>query len=184
MARAILVCGPTGVGKSTLIRAVLPLVSSLRYVRPHITRPLRTGETEKIAVDQATFNQMAAKAEFVLVNTLYGASYGTSRSEIASILALGLTPIVDWPIDRVEAFRKATGLTTFVLYVAPRSWKSLLERGGARLTQERLEIARGEWKQFREDRLPWQPDCVLVADRSVAELAKQVIHNLPEGVVP
>ncbi|MFW9263516.1 hypothetical protein [Nostoc sp. CALU 546] len=73
--------GVSCVGKSTLIQE---LTSNFGWfsIPTYMTRPLRTGEVEKISVSHETFSQMERGNCFVCVNNFFGNKYGTPKREI------------------------------------------------------------------------------------------------------
>lgn len=76
--RLVLVVGPSGAGKDTLIRAARErLANDERYLFPRriVTRPASPAE-DNFAVDEATFARMAAAGEFAVQWAAHGLSYG------------------------------------------------------------------------------------------------------------
>ncbi|MES2971300.1 MAG: hypothetical protein V4702_03205 [Patescibacteria group bacterium] len=130
----ILLLGPSGVGKSTIIKELNNLTGNTRfsYVKPFMTRPLRPDETDKISISSEGFDQMKDRSEFVVVNDRYHVRYGTPLSGILSPLSQQITPILDYPLETVPALQRPE-YDTLNFYVYPASieeWKQRMESSG------------------------------------------------------
>jgi len=77
--KLLLLLGPSGVGKSTIIKDMLARDRRFVYVTPYMTRPLRKGETDKISISDAELDTMIAGNQFWSVNTLYGVRYASPK---------------------------------------------------------------------------------------------------------
>jgi guanylate kinase len=133
----VLLLGPSATGKSTLIQELdnHGLDTKFEYVKPFMTRPNRPNETDKISVADKTFAAMESRGEFVAVNNLYGVRYGTPLQGIASPLAKGDIPILDYPLESVRAIRRPE-YDTLNLYIYPASmdvWRKRIELSGRNL---------------------------------------------------
>lgn len=143
----VLLLGPSATGKSTIIQELNGhgATKDFSYVKPVITRPNRPNETDKISVDDATFDSLEAREEFVVVNGLYGVRYGTPLRGILDPLAEGKIPILDYPLDRVDVLRRPE-YDTLNFYVFPPSageWMARIENSG-RNADGRLEAGLSE----------------------------------------
>ncbi|HBD04983.1 TPA: hypothetical protein DCZ32_00830, partial [Candidatus Uhrbacteria bacterium] len=58
MSKLLLLLGPSGVGKSAIIDELSKLDSRFVYISPYMTRPLRQGERNKIAVSDEQMDEM------------------------------------------------------------------------------------------------------------------------------
>src|SRR3990172_3957019 len=76
------VAGPSGVGKTSLVRALIAIDRRFRYIQPYTTRALRVGETEKIHVSREDLAHLRHQGKLLMVNQLYGALYGTPREPL------------------------------------------------------------------------------------------------------
>ena len=123
----VLLLGPSGVGKSTLIGALTSLSDKFQYVKPCTTRPLREGETDKNFVDEAEFDHIAAEEGFASINYMYGARYGLKTSSITEAIANGKIPILDFPLDKARQLERPE-YDLLRIYVFPESINLWLQK--------------------------------------------------------
>jgi len=117
----ILLLGPSGVGKTTLIQALNEeMDNQLRYVSPYTTRPLREGETDKVSVSHEEFHRMHAQGMFIYVKQLYGNFYGTPLHDVRQIYNDGNIPILDFPISDLHLLPHSE-MTFLPIYILPPS---------------------------------------------------------------
>ncbi len=150
--RLFVVSGPSGVGKSTILRQVVAADPELGFAISHTTRAPRDGEVDGRDyhfVDDATFDRMIEADGFVEFAVVHGNRYGTSRAAIESEGRGDLLIEVD--VQGAEALRSLPGVIT--VFITPPSFDDL----GARLRRRgrdedaairgRLEAASGEMEQ-------------------------------------
>ena len=87
--RPLIVCGPSGVGKSTLINALTEKYpGKFGFSVSHTTRAPRPGEEHGVNyfyTSQEDFQEMIDKDDFVEWCQVHSNRYGTSKSQIMSI---------------------------------------------------------------------------------------------------
>lgn len=130
----VLLLGPSATGKSTIINEMNSQVGDydFEYVKPMITRPNRPGEVDKISISDEEFDELDASGEFIVVNSLYGVRYGTPLAGVMKPLSMGNVPILDYPLETVDALSRPD-YDTLKFYVYPRSieeWRTRMERVG------------------------------------------------------
>ena len=84
------IAAASGTGKTSLVKALLAAVPSLRFSVSHTTRKPRANEVngrDYYFVDGATFNAMVARGEFLEHARVFDHQYGTSRAEVEKALA-------------------------------------------------------------------------------------------------
>jgi guanylate kinase len=94
----IVVSGPSGVGKSTLIDRFLREDDHSEFSISYTTRQKRVHERDGKDyhfVDEATFEAMIAKGHFLEWEKVHGNLYGTPRTETLAILDTGKDIILD-----------------------------------------------------------------------------------------
>jgi guanylate kinase len=96
--RVFIVSGPSGVGKSTIIRQVLEREPDMRLSVSITTRRVRPGEVEGrdyFFVSLESFEDLIRQGEFLEWARVYDNYYGTSRSHIEGILSSNHHALLD-----------------------------------------------------------------------------------------
>lgn len=97
--RPIVISGPSGVGKGTLIKMLMekhPKV--LGRKASHTTRPAREGEIHGqhyFFVTKEEYDVMRDGDQFIELNNFNGNDYGTSRKVVEGIIALNKIPVME-----------------------------------------------------------------------------------------
>lgn len=142
----VLLLGPSGVGKNSLIRELQKKDGRFKFVPPITDRPLREGETEKVSISIDAFSELEQRNFFLLVNQVYGNRYGTPRETINNILEENNIPILDFPISEVPKLGEYDELL-YKVYVTPPTLgtlKSRLDIDGRAQGNDRYEESRRE----------------------------------------
>ena len=137
-----IISGPSGVGKSTLIRKLRDRCPDLAYSVSHTTRPPRADEINGINyhfVDQDTFKKMIQKKAFVEWAKVYDAFYGTSLSSLHEQLDQGLDVILDIDNQGAENIRDYFK-ESILIYILPPSLKLLKKRLKNRAMDDKATI--------------------------------------------
>ena len=173
----LLILGPSGVGKSSVIERLLERDGRFVYVSPFTTRELRPGETDKAHLSEAELE--ARRDEFLCVNELYGIKYATPKETILTALRTGGFPVLDWPIDRLGLMQEAFPDGLFVVYLLPSTGDLLRQRlslDARDPEHKRLQRGLEEIASFME-RAEWRSACHLVVTvrcASAQEIAQLV----------
>ena len=152
MPRAVVITGPSGVGKGTLIRSLRTRMPDLQLSVSATTRRPRTGETQGVDYHFMTpeeFEQHVAAGDFVEHADYAGARYGTLRSELDTRTASGAPVVLEIEVQGARQLRRAMPEAVQV-FIAPPSLDALRARLVGRGTdspeqvQERLRTAEEE----------------------------------------
>jgi phosphonate metabolism protein PhnN/1,5-bisphosphokinase (PRPP-forming) len=170
----VLVVGPSGAGKDTLLAAArhaLACDATMRFVRRAITRPAEAGGEDHEAVTEAQF----AARDHALQWQAHGLRYGIP-ADIAEDLARGATVVAN--VSRGVIAEAATRFPTRVIEVtAPPAM--LAARLGARGREDAADVAR---RLAREVALPeGVPVTRVVNDASLAEGVTRFVAALREA---
>jgi guanylate kinase len=141
----LILCSPSGAGKTTLTRHLLSQVPELTFSVSHTTRPPRAGEVdgrEYHFVDRARFEGMVAEARFAEWAHVHGNFYGTSLSELERAQREKKAGIV-FDIDYQGARQIKSKLPNAVgIFVLPPSIEELERRLRGRASDTDEVIAR------------------------------------------
>jgi guanylate kinase len=126
----VVVSGPSGTGKSTVLQRVLQRVPALRFSVSHTTREPRPGERDGVDyffVDDEDFRRMVDEDRFLESATVHARRYGTSRGEVDRAERDGVDLLLDLDVQGAAQVRRqhADAVTVFIL---PPSYAALEER--------------------------------------------------------
>lgn len=148
----LIISGPSGVGKTTITRAVERMIPGAVFSVSATTRPKRPNDVEGVDyhfVDDETFDRMIAQGEFLEHVNLFGKKYGTPRKWVDEQLARGRLVILE--IDVVGAIKVKQQLPeAFGLFISPPSEETLLQRLRDRKREGEDEIQRRFAEATRE----------------------------------
>jgi ribose 1,5-bisphosphokinase len=117
--RLIAVVGPSGVGKDTVIDALVAAAHGLHRARRVITRPAEAGGEDFEGVTPAEFERRRAQGDFVLWWDAHGLRYGIPRAIVAQLDA-GQDVIANLSRGALpDARRLFTGMTVLALTARP-----------------------------------------------------------------
>ncbi|MGH7643531.1 MAG: guanylate kinase [Candidatus Dormibacteria bacterium] len=177
--RLVVLSGPSGVGKDTVIQELLPLRSSLRRPPGYTTRAPRPGEVDGgdySFVDLATFAAMEAGDQFLETATVHGNRYGTARARVEELLTSGWDVLIKPDVQGAAKLRDGGVRATFI-FLAPPSRDVLEERRRRRDTESEAELARRAEDTDRElSEASWYQH--VVVNDEVSRAAQEVAEIL------
>lgn len=150
--RLIIICGPAGVGKTTLVHALLERRPGLALSISATTRPPRPGEVPDVDyrfVSRDSFERMRRAGQFLETADVHGELYGTPRGPVEEALAARRDVVLQIDVQGARAVKELVpGAVT--IFVEPPSWEALEARLRSRRTEDearvrvRLDTARRE----------------------------------------
>ncbi len=140
----VIFSGPSGVGKTTITRAVERSIPGAVFSISATTRPLTPADVDGVDyhfVSEDQFQEMADRGDFLEWVNLFGKKYGTPRLWVNEQIARGRLVILE--IDVVGALKvKAQLPDAFGVFILPPSEEVLLERLRARKREDEAVIQR------------------------------------------
>lgn len=148
----IVISGPSGSGKGSIIKELLKNNSNLYLSVSMTSRPMRNYETNGIEyhfVAKEEFEQKI-KDDELIEYTLYNDNYyGTPKSEITDNIKKGKNVILEIEIEGALNVKKLVPEAIFI-FILPPSMKELLKRLKGRGTEDNDKIIRRFKTAYRE----------------------------------
>lgn len=152
-ANLFVISAPSGTGKTTILKKILPAVPGVSFSVSHTTRAPRSGEQDGVDyffVTRDKFIAMRDDNAFLEWAEVHGNMYGTSRRSVEDQLANGIDIFLDIDVQGAKQLRELPDLEAIFLFIAPPSWDELEKRLSGRGTDSeetirlRLNNARNE----------------------------------------
>ena len=159
--KLIILSGPSGVGKSTVVAKTMELRDDLCFSVSVTTRPPRPGEVDGkdyFFISSEQFDRMVENNELLEHASYVQNSYGTPRSFVEDRLEKGFNVILDIEVQGArQVFEKVPDAVS--VFVLPPSMQVLEQRLyargteteqtiAARLTRARQEIQEADFYQY------------------------------------
>ena len=152
--KLIVITGPSGVGKGTIVRSLLQRHPELSLSVSATTRKPRPGETEGVDyyyTSREEFQEAIAKGEFLEWAEYAGNYYGTPQSKVKQVLAQGKSILLEIELIGARAIAKhfPNALRIFILPPSLTELEARLRKRGKdsklaiekRLNRAKEEIA-------------------------------------------
>jgi len=140
----VVVSGPSGVGKTTIIKAVLAKRKDIIFSVSCTTRPKRPGEVhgkDYFFITEKEFQKMIEKNEFLEWAHVHGYLYGTPRRFIDEAFSNNKSALLDIDVQGAMKVMETFEDGVFI-FIAPPSIKALEERLKKRKTEDEEKIRR------------------------------------------
>jgi guanylate kinase len=156
--RLFVIAAPSGAGKTSLVRALMQRVPSLRFSISYTTRPKRPAELQGhdyFFVERPEFDAMVARGEFLEHARVFDNQYGTSRSQVEAALAAGQDLVLEIDWQGAQQIRAAMP-GCISIFILPPSRAELERRLRTRATDSdevilrRLRDAAADMTHWRE----------------------------------
>lgn len=181
----LVISGPSGVGKTTITRAIERSIPDAVFSVSATTRPKTDADVEGVDytfMSIEEFDERVTAGDFLEHATYAGNRYGTLRAPVDAQLERGRLVILEIDVQGAEIIKAAIP-EAFALFILPPSEETLLARLRSRkreseeIIQRRFEIARQEIDRAKAcgayDAFVTNDDL----DHTIEEAMRLVIHR-------
>lgn len=178
--RLIVLTGPSGAGKGTLLKALLQQHPELYVSISATTRSPRPGEVNGqhyFFLDRADFDHKVAAGEFLEWAEFAGNCYGTPRQPVEAQIAAGKTVILEIELEGARQVRESFP-AAYRIFIMPPSFETLEQRLRDRGTESDDVVARRMRRAKDEIAAASEFDVQIVNDnlnQALSELAAIVL---------
>jgi guanylate kinase len=140
----VIVSGPSGVGKDTVIQSLclVPTHPERWFVVTCTTRPRREYEVDGVHyhfLTEEEFESRRAAGGFLEANLVHGQWYGTPRDEVRAALAAGRDAILKIDVQGAAVVKQKVP-EALLVFLVPPSLEDLFSRLQARATESADEL--------------------------------------------
>jgi guanylate kinase len=129
--KIIVICAPSGTGKSTLINRLKDDHPRLEWSVSCTTRPIRPNEVDGKDyhfISKEAFEKQIAQDEFIEWAKVHSNYYGTSKHFVSKGLAEGRQMLFDLDVQGADSIKKIYGSDAHVIFIEPPSIEELEKR--------------------------------------------------------
>jgi guanylate kinase len=142
--KLIVFTAPSGAGKTTIVRHLLAKYEALAFSVSATTRAARSHEIQGkdyYFLSLAEWNKKVTKNDFLEWEEVYtNQYYGTLKSEIERLWALGKYVVFDIDVKGATNIKKAYGDKAVTIFVKPPSPETLFSRLRKRQTEDETSL--------------------------------------------
>ena len=182
--RLIVLSGPSGVGKDTVLRELFRLAPRLRYSVSYTTRPPRPGEVNGLDyffVDEATFQAMVGRGEFLEHALVHGQWKGTSEAQVRASLERGEDIVLKIDVQGAAAIRPRVRDAVYI-FLLPPSLEELRHRLEERATETQESLAL-RWENAQAELAEQDRYDHRVVNDDVGRAARRILEIVEQGRV-
>ena len=172
----LVLSSPSGAGKTTICRHLLPADDQINLSVSATTRPKRPNEIDGADyhfVDQETFDAMVAGDEFLEHANVFGHSYGTPRAAVEEALEAGDDVLFDIDWQGTQQLTEKAAKDLVRIFILPPSTEELERRLRSR-AQDPEDVLQGRMAKAADEMSHWAEYDYIIVNNDVAESLTQV----------
>jgi guanylate kinase len=172
----LVLSSPSGAGKTTICRHLLPADDRIDLSVSATTRPKRPNEIDGVDyhfVDQETFDAMVAGDEFLEHANVFGHSYGTPRAAVEEALKAGDDVLFDIDWQGTQQLTEKAAKDLVRIFILPPSTEELERRLRSR-AQDPEDVLQGRMAKAADEMSHWAEYDYIIVNHDVAESLVQV----------
>ena len=155
--RVVVISGPSGVGKDSVIRELQKNGQCRHFVVPATTRKKRNKEVngiDYIFLTPTQFNTLLEENKFLEHAEVYGYQYGVPKSQVIDALEKNLDVIIKAAVQGAFTIRKLIQ-DSLLIFISPPHYEAIVQRLTKRKTESseqfsiRLSAAKQELDQSK-----------------------------------
>ena len=148
----IIVSGPSGAGKGTVLKEVFDEIESLRYSVSVTTRKPREGEKEGESYffkSLEEFEDMIERDEFLEYQPVFGNYYGTPKEYVERLRTAGYDVVLEIDVKGAMSVKERVS-DAVLIFLTPESKEILRSRLINRKTESAAELEKRVGESIRE----------------------------------
>jgi guanylate kinase len=182
--KMVVICAPSGTGKSTLLSRLKLDFPDLNWSVSCTTRPMRSGEQhgkDYYFLKESEFKQQIENKSFIEWAMVHSNYYGTSRLFVDQGLNEGRKMLFDLDVQGADAMKNFYGAEAKVIFIEPPSIDELEKRLRVRGTDsenvilERVNNARKELLRKNDYDYLILNDDVDIAYKKLQKIVKEIL---------
>ncbi|MES2014584.1 MAG: guanylate kinase [Patescibacteria group bacterium] len=183
----VLVIGPSGSGKGTLINHIRPLFPALVYPKSSTTRTMRAGEKHGehyYFLSREEFQMRIDNGNFLEWAEYGGNYYGTLTSEVMPLLDAGKTALKELEVQGARQIREKIPRDELVIiFVNAGSWNEMEARIRARAPISETELEKR--KERYQDEMNFMPEADFIIENHAGEVesAKTQLEKVVRSLI-
>ena len=182
---AVVISGPSGAGKDTVIQAALARDQSLATVATVKTRAPRPGEIDgvhQVFLSEAEFDQWLAEDKLLEHAEVYGHRSGVPREAVETLLEAGRTVVLRTDVQGARSLKQrlVNPLLIFITATADARVRRMQLRAGDGLAEIARRLAAAESEIAEAD---WFDVIIVNADGLLDEAAQELLDAIADARV-
>jgi len=165
-AKLVVISGPSGTGKGTIIKQILQRKKDVALSVSCTTRAPRPGEQDGVDyyyVSKEKFQEMIEQDAFLEYESFFDNSYGTPEAPVREKLAAGISVILEIDVKGGMNVKKRAA-DAEMIFIAPPSMEILKARLVGRNTETAEQIEKRTQRAFDEMKYQNQYEHIVVND--------------------